>query len=158
MPSEVTKVIKNSGIIPENAMDELRKWKAPTVLARDSEPATVEIEAVPHLIEKAIQEHDFVRIRETDLEVLQQYLRTQTPSRLTVEDISGGVQTVDIVYGKTHLGDYIIPWADERISDFLADCVLTLEEGGRRITLYSPREMYYGDKKVFSVWKGTVYE
>lgn len=160
MPSEISKVMKNAGIIPESTLDELQRWKAPTVLARDSEPGSseVEMEAVPYMIEKAMQEHDFVKVKETDLEVLQQYLCTQKHSKLTVEDINGGSQVIDVVYGKTPLGGYIIPWADERISDFLADCVLTIEEEGKRITLYSPREMYYGDKKMFSVWKGTIYE
>jgi hypothetical protein len=152
---EVTNIVRQAGLIDDSTLHELSRWAAPSVppmgMQEDAEP--IDPARVPALIDEAMQSQEQVLSRETDLEVLHQYESTQREGRLRLETLAGEVAYADITYGKTPLGCYIIPWASESVKDVLADCAVSLEEDGSTVQLASPRELYYGSTKAFTVWE-----
>lgn len=151
MGSEVAKVVQQAGLIDSATLNELRKWGAPVVST--PEGPTPDPQIVPLLIERALQGQDFVQVKETDLEALKQYLQTQEVGTLKLEELNGNVVNVDVVFGRTPRNEYIIPWTDDSISEVLADCLVTLHEPDKGwVSLTSPRELYYGERKMFTIW------
>jgi hypothetical protein len=152
MGNEVTKVVQKAGLVGAETVEELRRWGAPIPPpAPGPEP---DPSVVPVLIERAMGEEDFVRVRETDLELLHQYLKTQQAGELYLKSLDGKEATVGVVFGRTAVGEYIIPWVEGDVAEVALDCTVELKiPGAARVVLTNPRELYYGDKKVFTVWQ-----
>lgn len=152
MANDVVKVVQQAGLVGQDTVIELRRWGSP-VIASSSGP-DISADIVPLLIERAMQEQDFVQVRETDLEVLKQYLNTQDVGMLRLEDIRGNVDGVNIIFGKTAQGEYIIPWIDETVTDACINCLVSLHvPNSGWVTLRNPRELYYGERKMFTIWR-----
>jgi hypothetical protein len=152
MGNEVVKVVQQAGLVEKDTVAELQRWGSPIAVPPPGPEVPVEI--APVLIERAMQEQDFVQVRETDLEVLKQYLSTQEVGVLKLEDIRGNTERVDVMFGKTPHGEYIIPWIDEKITDLYSEHLVSLHvDDFGWVLLKDPRELYYGDRKVFTVWK-----
>jgi hypothetical protein len=152
MANEVVKVVQQAGLVEKDTVQELRRWGAPIPVPPASSPE-IPAEIAPSLIERAMQDEDFVQVKETDLEVLKQYLTTQEIGTLKLEMMDGKREAIDIVYGKTPLGEYVIPWTEGRIADLLEDCLVHLHIPDKGwVSLKNPRELYYGDRRVFTLW------
>ena len=154
MASDVVKVVQQAGLVEKDTLEELRRWGSPVPSVPEGPEVPPEI--IPSLIERALQQQDFVQVRETDLGVLQQYLSTQETGSLKVEDLVGRVAYADVVFGRTPQREYIVPWLDDKISEVLEDCVVSLhapDEGW--VPLINPRELYYGERKMFTIWGWT---
>jgi hypothetical protein len=150
MTSEVAKVIQQAGLVDDSTVKELRRWGAPITPASIGPVPDPEI--LPALIDRAMQNENMVQVRETDLEVLQQYVQTQTPGSLRLEEMSGKVLELSVIFGRTPLGEYILPWMGDKVSDLLEDCLVSLSLEGRWLSLERPKELFYGEQKVFTVW------
>lgn len=163
--SAVAKVVCQAGIIETDVVSELGRWGCPvpsmSILGAPTELAdTGDMYAVSGEIEKAIQDRSFVSIKETDLEIMQQYLMTQQEGVMYVETLEGGIASWGVTFGRTLFNEYIIPLFERDgepnpVLDILADCVVTLKCGSEVIALGAPRELHYGNFKMFTVWVRT---
>jgi hypothetical protein len=150
MTSEVGKVVQQAGLVDGGTVSELRKWGAP--LSRVDSGPPVPAEIVPTLIERAMQAQDFVQVRETDLEVLQVYLQTQQRGELKIEALDGQIAVASVSFGMMPTGEVIVPWVEESISEALEDCLVSVGTANGFVNLRNPRELYYGDRKMFVLW------
>ena len=149
MGQEVVKTVLQAGLVEDSTVSELRKWGAP--LPQKPEGPEVPAEVVPLAIERAIQDSDFVQIRETDLAILPQYLHTQTTGKLHYELLDGTVGVIDITYGKTRMGEYIIVWDGDNISEEITSGIIHLVVDGAEIYFKDVRELFYGEYKAFII-------
>jgi hypothetical protein len=116
-------------------------------------------DAVP-LAEAALQlsqavQNDELVVRETDLDAVQTYLKTQKNGTLHLELVTAdGNTTADfpITYGRTRLGEFIVAWSTDSIKDAMTNgstSLLTAE--GERFFFDDVRELYYDETKAFMV-------
>lgn len=152
MTSKIVEVVQQAGLVESETVDELRRWGAP--IKRPSPGPDMPPEIVPSLIDRAMQEEEFVKVKETDLEVLRDYFRTQRPGELKMETPDGSVEFAEVSFGKSAMGEYIIPWVDENIMDVMGDCLVSLSwpDMPASVQLKNPKELYYGDRKMFVIW------
>lgn len=150
MSNEVVQIVVDAGLIEAGTLVELQRWGAPVP---DPIPITVDPVLIPSLIENAMQREEYIKIRETDLEILHQYLKTQAPGRFFVGSMDGGeAVSVDVVFGKTLLGEYIIPWqTGGQFVDIVTTqgSYLSTPEGDIRFK--DARDLYYGYSAAFAI-------
>ena len=159
MPSEVTKTVLQAGLVADSVVEELGRWGMPIPVVV---PGSIAPESVSTALERAMTEEGYVEVKETDLEVLQHYLKTQKSGTLHFELLEGTSENFEISYGLTPFGEYIIPWTDSDISDAMTNGLTYLEipdacnDAGvvlstKRVAIHTVRELYYGDIKAFMV-------
>jgi len=157
MHSIALAVVK-SGLLPEEALAEFRRW------GHDVEtppPLPKAPEEIVNALEQALQDEGLVLTRETDLEAVNDYLKTQAQGTLyvVIED-GGNVETAGFpcTYGLTKMGEFIIRYHSESIEDVLTN-------GKSHLTFQSPetldhpvevyfnrvREIFFGDTKAFII-------
>jgi hypothetical protein len=107
-------------------------------------------------IRRAIDSEGYVLTRETDLEVLRHYLSGQQQGLLHVEvfhkdpTIESSAD-IPVVFARTPLGEYIVPWASESIADEMTNGITYLTTSGGKVQFSSVRELFFGDHKAFMV-------
>jgi hypothetical protein len=160
MPNDVTRTVIESGLIEQDTLKELRHWGAPIPTCTPTELPDPML--VPSLIEHAMQQEEYVTIKETDLEILQQYLKTQQPGLLYIDGSGVDQQDsyIEVTFGRTLLGEYILPWQTGKDlvdlitlpSNFLL-CQNPKVESGQATRVYfkDARDLYYGDQVAFVV-------
>jgi len=154
----------NAGLIDKVLLEEFRRWKAPIEIPDTLPDAPTTVEEAAAAIEEVLQSESFVLTRETDLEIFRQYMKTQTVGNLHVEipvdpeaPLGLEVTTADfqITFGKTAIGEFIIPWRSESIRQEMTNGMTYLLEQGvhapYRVFFKDTREVYYGDTKAFMV-------
>jgi hypothetical protein len=156
----LTAAVLKSGIISPSMLAEFKRWKAPIDVPEempDKPPQSIEEAA--EAIEKALQSEGYAITRETDLEILPQYLSTQQNGTLHMEIYTDdptveSMADIPIVFGRTPLGEYIIPWKSESIALELTNgaCYLGTTEGN--VAIQTVRELFYGEHKAFMVCTG----
>lgn len=126
----------------------------------DPEQSSKNIEDVAQIIEEVMQSEGYAVTRSTDLEVLPQYLATQQSGTLhvsiyTTDPTVESEADIQIIFGRTTLGDYIIPWKSESIAAEITNgfCYLRTAEGD--IFFSGVQELFFGDHKAFMVCTGT---
>ena len=150
MPNEVSKTIIKSGLVEPDTLQEFRRWGAPIPFVPTEE--TIEPNQIPSAIEEAMQKEDFIKVKETDLEVLQQYLRTQRRGVLHFHALADQEEKFEVSFGLTSLSEVILPWTDdEDISDFMVNGRTYLETDGKKIHFKDVRQLYYGDRRAFMI-------
>lgn len=144
--SELTRVMAQSGALDSGMLSEFAKWKLPIEVPDDDPLETAE--DVVEAIEAAVESKEQVEIRATDLDVLRQYMRTQTKGKLHIatEHEKG---SFPITYGVTKFGDYIIPWQSESLADYLTNGESHLMAGGAQVYFSAVQELFFGERKVF---------
>jgi hypothetical protein len=113
------------------------------------------------MLERAMSEEGYVTVKETDLEILPCFLKTQRKGVLHFEMLNGTKEDFEISYGLTPFGEYIIPWTDDDISEAMTNGLTYLQvPNGRlegeevlydRVAIRRVRELYYGNTKAFMV-------
>lgn len=146
--TDLTKAVALSGALDEGQLQELNKWRLPIEIPSD-EPFESPEDAVA-AIESALEGENQVEVRTTDLDVLKQYLRTQRKGKLhlATEAESG---TWDVTFGITTLGQYIVPWRTDSISEILMNGESHLLDGRRKVYISDVQDLYFGETKVFIV-------
>jgi len=152
----LTEIMIGSGILEESVLQEMLRWGAPLPPREESEETEAGLQVYkPELfcqaIEKAIQEEGYLLTRETDLDLIPQYIASirNGDIHLKYEDQEGSYPTF---YGMTPSGEYIIAWSKpEDITDVLTNGESFLESEGDKIYFSSLREHYYGKNKAFIV-------
>lgn len=150
----MTEAVLKSGIITENMLQEMKRF-SPT-LDRDAVTAEPkDIEEAARLIADALESAEYALVRETDLEVLRQYIDTSVEGFLHIEVPDTKPIEVVVTYGKTKLGEYIIAWRGESIADAITNGMTYLEfpqpveDGLDRVYFKDVRELWFGDNKAF---------
>lgn len=148
-----THVVIESGIVPGEMLEQMRKWG---FIPRDAQ-TTSEISSPEEIVEnfeKAIED-GAAELRDTDLDAISTYLSKQAKGRLHVPGPASGKKktlSFDVFYGRTKLGEYIIPWRDESIRDLLLDPLTYLKTAeGVRVHFSDVRDLFFGNAKAFIV-------
>ena len=149
---DITNTVLQSGLVTPELASELTRWGMLTGPVPEDASA-IPAKDVPAALEQVMQSEEYVSVKETDLEALHQYLSTQKIAQLHFELLGGETEDVEISYGKTLSGEYIIAWTDEDISDALANGLTYLLVDGVKVSITATRELYFGDRKVFVVCK-----
>lgn len=156
MTSPLTVAILKSGLISPAALAEFRRWK--TIDLPEELPVIAEgLEQVAQSLASALEGDGLVISRETDLDILKQFLDTQRQGNLHVEiyreDVTEDTDAdISISFGITPLGEYIIPWRSESIVAELTNGFCYLDAPGiERVFFAGVRELFYGDHKAFMV-------
>ena len=145
MSGEKTKSILKAGIVPDEVVQEVERWSGtlPDVTPTD------DLDEALESIREAVEGPDGVEIRQTDLDALAFYHSHKTRGRLY---FSEGKKTtfVEVEYAQDKLGNYLIPWRDEDISDVMLDDTTYLKPtGGGRVYFVDVRSLHFGENKVF---------
>lgn len=163
----------NAGLIDKVLLEEFRRWKAPIEIPDTLPEPPTTVEEAAAAIEEVLQSESFVLTRETDLEIFRQYMKTQTVGNLHVEipadpeaPLGLEVTTADfqVTFGKTAIGEFIIPWRSESIRQEMTNGMtyLLVEDPPsalmNKIFFKDTREVYYGDTKAFMVCSPSMVE
>lgn len=148
----IVAAVLKTGLLDKQVLSEMRRWGVDI-----DEPFNTpkrSPEEIAAVIEEALQSEGYVLTKETDLEALRQYLSTNRRGMLHVgllRDDDMQEIDVEVSYGKTSLGDYIIGWRSEAIEDVMTNGVTYLIEDGHRVYFHAIRELFFGDVKAFMV-------
>jgi hypothetical protein len=152
--SQLTSIILNAGILSDEALRELKRWRLP--VGEEPDPnqlvATPTVESISRAIADAIEGEGYVLTRETDLEAIPQYLKSMQAAVLSVVMEDGESADIQVQVGRTSTGEWIMPWQSETISDLLTNGLTGLKVPGEQVVYFSQaRELFYGQKKAFVV-------
>lgn len=148
MNNSLAQVIAKSGILDEATIGEFRKWGLP-VDQMSTGPRPQSAEQLVASLEEALQSEGLILEKVTDLEIVRQYLATQRVGTLHVE-IGSESSEFQLVYGRTSLGEYILQWKGDSISDEMTNGLTYLQtEELDKVFFSNVHELYFGDKKAF---------
>lgn len=148
-----TKAVIASGIVDDDALLQLQKWGLPIDLGENIEPLLSAV-GIANAMLDAVTSEDAVELRSTDLDIVRNYLDNRQRGRLHVPNPEAPGKTVGISvdYCVTTMGEVVIPWTSEGISDSLLDPESYLKPIGRdRIYFEDIRELFHGEHKAFLV-------
>jgi hypothetical protein len=149
---ELARLVLRAGLLDEAQLAEFRHWG---LFEEDTSsiPKPTTAQQFIAQVEKALEDHDMVLVRETELEAIQQFVQGNKPGvlHLEVEGLSTTSES-PIRFGKTLLGEYIFPWLGENMMDILVNGrTYLLLENGEKIFFCNCRKLFYGDIKAFIV-------
>lgn len=144
----LTEAVARAGLVNEDMVKELQKWGLPVGLTEsDFYP---DKEAAVQAIQEAIEEPGQVEVKQTDLDCLRQYLETRSEAKLHV--VSGIEKaTFPVSFGRTLMGEYIIPWRSNSIVELMTNGDTYLLDDKKKVYFQDVRELYFGDVKAFMV-------
>lgn len=152
----LTTAVLKLGLIPKGALAEFIRWKAPIEIPDDIPAEPQNLAEVSERIEQALLEEGFVLMRETDLQVLTQYLSSQRNGTLHVEVFVDdptieSKADIPVVFGTTALGEIILPWKGEVIQEEMTSQLTYLQVDSVLYRFTRVRELFFGDHKAFMV-------
>jgi hypothetical protein len=146
--------VLRADIVPGEMVNELTRWGNLEVpekieLEQDLREALADIR-------EAVESHDTVAVRMTDLNAIKLYEENQRSGRLYYSTGGPSPRTtfVDVTYAKTPIGNYIIPWTDQDsdIFDLMMDEGTYLKPAGEtRVHFANVDELYFGEQKAFMI-------
>lgn len=143
-------VILQSGIVDQEILAEISKWRMPVDIPSDLPPPPKTLEELVSRLEEALESEGMVLVKETDLSALHEYLRTQTQGVLHVEtDVHEA--DINISYGQTIDGRYLIPWRGESIQEEMTDRATFLRTAHGEVHFAQVSSLFYGDVQAFMV-------
>ncbi len=155
-----------AGIIPEETLDEFRRWG---MLPRGGEHNLRPFESIEDAVEgiqQAIESEEQVRLQTTDLDALRWYLneKNQKKGRLVLVDSDTEERaTKTITFGVLPAsGKVIIPWIAESIVELMTNGLTYLSYKDSDGSVYrhyfeDVEEMYFGSVKAFMLCKSKEY-
>lgn len=149
----MTTAILKSGILSEVVLKEFSKWGFS--FDQPTAPITT-VEELVLSIEEALQSEGLVIERVTDVDLVRQYMATTEVGTLHVE-IGSEKADFPVPYGRTRLGEFILPWKGDNVLEEMTNGLTYLETADKKKHYFNVvREFYYGDTKAFMVC--TVWE
>lgn len=144
-----------SGLISEDALAEAKRWNPGLEIPDGALTEPKSLEEAAGTIRDVLEGRGLVLTKETDLSVLQQYLNTQKMGELHVESDVDTAADFPVSFGKTTLGDFILPYRGDDIRDLLLNgksYLKTEVEGFASLHYFKDvREVFFGDVKAFLV-------
>jgi hypothetical protein len=152
----LTQAVLRAGLVTEAQIAEMKRWAPPSLSADDVPEEPKSLAESVALINDALQSDGYVLMRETDLEAVRQYAATSQRSILHLEPEGVEAQDIEVTYGKTPIGEYIIAWHSESIQDLLTNgltyLVVRPTDGSvERVFFKDVRELFFGTTKAFMV-------
>lgn len=146
-------VVLRSGIVPEEKIAEMKKWGLIEEPLESPYPPPADGKQLVQQLDQALQDEDMVLIRETELESLNSYLSSQQLGQLHLFDPETEIETdIQVVYGRTKVGEYVLPWSSESIEVMLTNGSTYLTNAqGERVFFTTVRELFFGQQKSFVV-------
>lgn len=159
----LTKAVVQMGLVDRDIIEEVRRFGAPVEGLDTEEPRPpADQEELLARLQEALTAEESVAVRETDLEVLEQYRATHRNGVLRLSVVLDGYTNqadIPVSYGRTALGDYLIPWQAETISQMLTNGETYLQTyENTRVYFKDVRELFYGNVKAFMVCVPSVTE
>lgn len=153
--SALASIILRSGIVPDEAIKEFRRWRLP--LPEDNNAANpllsdrkLTADGLVEAIEQAMQDEGYVLTRETDLDVLDMFLTSMRPAVLHLFTETQKDVAVRTMVGRHRTrGDYILPWQTDSINDWLTNGETYLEDGDKQVYFSQANDLFYGSVKAF---------
>lgn len=154
----VTEAVLKAGLIDENTLAEMKRMSP--VIDRDAvTEAPKDLETAGNFIADALESDGYVRVRETDLEAVRQYIDTakrgilHLAAQVTQENDEPVLTETDIevTYGTTPLGDYIIAWQADSIAAMMTNGLTHMRIDGRSVYFKDARDLFFGKQKAFMV-------
>ncbi len=151
----VAVAIVKSGLVDAGILQEIRRWGLPVQFVEE-DAVLSDPQQMVDLIQAALEEHDHVRITETDMPLLTRFLDANNRVVGTiVMKVDGERSSIPVAFCRTLLGEYVIPWKSEGIYDLMisGDTYLRYKEDGETIKAHftDVREVFFGDTKAFMV-------
>jgi len=148
--------VLKTGLISKETLAEMKRFSP--VIPTDAETEEPkDLDTCATIIATAIESEGYVVVRETDLDALKQYFETSTAGVMHVED-EGVVTDFNVTFGKTKLGEYIIPWRGESIEALLTNGSSFLQSAGVRVFFDRVRELFFDETKAFMICHASTEE
>jgi hypothetical protein len=148
--NRMTQAVLEAGIITPRMLAEMKRFSV--ALDQSAEVAEPKgLEEAAQIIAEALQSADYAIVRETDLDVLSQYLENHIEGSLHFEALDSKPVEFDVAYCVTRTGDYVIAWNSESISDEMTNGMTFLRTVLRDVRFKDVRELWYGEKKAFMI-------
>lgn len=141
--------LAGSGILTEDQLAEAKKWNWVDRELTPGRPATADdlCSSIRSMVES-----EELSIRETDLDIMRQYVRTAKAYTLHLETDTSA--EVSLPVGVRIEGEYILPWRGETIRDLLLNGKTYLVDGDRKVYFHDIREIWFGSSISFLVCCG----
>jgi hypothetical protein len=146
---EIARVAVRAGLVSPEMLAEFQRWTfLPANLEADPPPMTAG--AAIQQLQRALEEEQVVLVPETDLDALQQYLKTMRMGIIRLVSTKEDPEfDVPVMYGVLTNGDFIIPYGSENIEELLTNGLTYLVVDGMAFFFSSIRELYFGETKTF---------
>jgi hypothetical protein len=142
----LTRAVLKAGLISPAQLQEMKRI-SPVIDPEAEVQDPVPLDLAVKYIRDALESEEYVLIRETDLEVLRQYTQSVQKGTLRIDGID-----IDVSFGKTKLGEFIIPWISASISEYMTQPTTWLMvEGADKTYFRDVRELFFGEQKAFMV-------
>lgn len=150
-PELVTTTLQ-AKIVPETALQEFRRWTL--ALPEDQEQVFRTHEEITAALTEAYESSEQVKVRETELDVLQAWRDFKNRRKGTLVLIHGEEKgSSEVTFIQTREGRIIFPWASDSIVELLTngDSYLRFSQGGnpRRVYFESASDLFFDDRKLF---------
>lgn len=148
-------IIAKAGLLSPDMIAEFQKWGFP------QEPVEVQEMTLEDLLgelEAAMNSEDMVAMRVTDPEIIKEWGSSLTKGRLMLELEDGSRGEVEVLFGKTRTGEYILPWRSDTISEVMCNGKTHLLVEDTAVYFQDVRELYFGDTKAFMLCKAITTE
>jgi len=162
MTREVVQMLAKSGLVPEDLLRQLYKWKMVEDVGKVEQPKSAQ--DLIRRVDLVLEEDGMELVRVTDIDIVNRYLSTQKIGKLVLVADGDTPQSsqVDVAFGRTITGEFIFPWRGDSIADLMTNGMthLLLEEAeGKQAVYFSDaREAYFGNSKAFMVCAPSTFE
>lgn len=157
MSRPLVEVIVQAQILDEDSLREFRKWGLPIDVGPQGTPLETH-EEIMNAIYEALDSHEQVEIRETDLHAVELWRDAKNHQNGTLVLKHGEERASNAcVYCVAPNGDIIIPWTGGDITDILTNgnsyLRINVDGNPRRHYFCDAKELFFGEKKAFVACK-----
>jgi hypothetical protein len=146
---KISDVVVSAGLVEPSQLQEYARWG----MRMDAPDKPVEsLDEVLQALHEALEGEEQVEVRETNMDVLKQYLASQKKGKLHLHASAESTADIEVVFGKMALTEeYLIPWQANSVEAMMTNGRSYLVDERRRIYFSAVRELYFGDTKAFMV-------
>lgn len=146
----IKEIVMKLGLVPEETLDELSRWRLLEKQRPDPFLVNLPPEVMAQKIAEAREGEDEVGLKETDPDIYLRYGATKHEAKLCLKDMdSKDSASFGVSVGLSAMGEYIIPWDGDDISDILTNGTSYLLDKGEQYFFNSVSELWFGGKKTF---------
>jgi hypothetical protein len=147
----MTQAVLKAGLITPNMLREIKRFSV--TIDRDAEvEEPKELELAAKIVADALESQEYTVVRETDLDVLHEYLESHVDGVLHLEAVES-VKPVEfeVSYCVSKMGEYVVAWTGERLFDVLTNGTTFLRTAIGDVFFKDVHELWYGGRKAFMV-------
>lgn len=149
--STLREILEGARIIEQSSLAEFSRWGR--METATTPPATIPLDKAVEAIRELLENDDPIDLRETDLNAVRHFLANRQVGTLHLS-YNGQSGKSDVAFAVLPTGEYMIPFKSESLDDLISNGQSFLSVHDTRIYLGSPRNIYYGNTKAFTVFIG----